>query len=33
MKYVEQATDFVDTYPEFKAIIGMKPQRPEVEYA
>jgi mannose-1-phosphate guanylyltransferase len=32
MKYVEQATDFVETYPEYIVLIGVKPQRPEVEY-
>lgn len=32
MKSVERATDFVETYPEFIVLIGVKPHRSEVEY-
>jgi len=32
MQYVEQAVDFVGSYPEFIVLIGVKPHRPEVEY-
>ena len=32
MKYVEYAADFVEAYPEFLVLIGVKPQQAEVEY-
>lgn len=32
MKSVKQATDFVESYPEFMVLIGVKPHRSEAEY-